>query len=250
MISSLYNYPHRNWKEAGPKGGLPTVSIKLTDLVQRLQSCYQLTTSGKFSEAIEKLQNIVLCISLLVVETKQELNEAKQLLKICKEYILGLQMETQRKGMPKTTLEEQKRQCEMAAYFTHCDLQPIHQILTLRTALNMFFKVKNYKTAASFAKRLLELGPRPEVAQQARKILQACDMNLVDELQLQYDEYNPFTLCGISYKPIYHGKPEEKCPLCGTSYVPQYKGNVCKVCQVAEIGKDCMGLRISTHQFR
>lgn len=36
----------------------------------------------------------------------------------------------------------------------------------------MYFKLKNYKTAASFAKRLLDLGPRPEVAQQARKILQ------------------------------------------------------------------------------
>ena len=29
----------------------------------------------------------------------------------------------------------------MAAYFTHCNLQPVHQILTLRTAVNLFFKV-------------------------------------------------------------------------------------------------------------
>lgn len=81
-------------------------------------------------------------------------------------------METARKELPKATLEDQKRLCEMAAYFTHCSLQPVHQILTLRTALNLFFKLKNYKTAASFARRLLEQGPRPEVAQQARKILQ------------------------------------------------------------------------------
>ena len=54
----------------------------------------------------------------------------------------------------------------MAAYFTHCNLQPVHLILTLRTALNLFFKLKNYKTGASFARRLLELGPKPEVAQQ------------------------------------------------------------------------------------
>lgn len=81
-------------------------------------------------------------------------------------------METSRKELPKNTLEEQKRICELAAYFTHCNLQPVHQILTLRTALNLFFKLKNYKTAASFARRLLELGPRPEVSQQARKILQ------------------------------------------------------------------------------
>ena len=38
--------------------------------------------------------------------------------------------------------------------------------------MNMFFKLKNYKTAASFARRLLELGPKADLAQQVRKILQ------------------------------------------------------------------------------
>lgn len=75
-------------------------------------------------------------------------------------------------------------------------------------------------------------------------------MNPIDEHKLTYDEHNPFALCGVSYKPIYRGKPEEKCPFCGTSYMPQYKGTVCTVCTVAEVGKDCLGLRISTLQFR
>ncbi len=55
---------------------------------------------------------------------------------------------------------------QMAAYFTHCSLQPVHMVLVLRTALNLFFKLRNFKTAAGFARRLLELGPKPEVAQQ------------------------------------------------------------------------------------
>lgn len=152
--------------------------------------------------------------------------------------------------MPKSTLEEQKRTCEMAAYFTHCKLQPVHQILTLRTALNMFYKLKNFRTAASFARRLLELGPRPEVAQQARKILQACEKTPTDEHQLLYDEHNPFTLCGISYKPIYRGKAEEKCSLCAASFFPEHKGKLCPVCGVAEIGKDVLGLRICPLQFQ
>ncbi|KAF2883804.1 hypothetical protein ILUMI_22390 [Ignelater luminosus] len=249
-IPSSFSFPQRNWKEAGAKGGLPIAGIKLTDLVQRLQVYYQLTTGGKFAEVVEKLQSLLLQVTLLVVDSRQEISETQQLLKICREYILGLKMEALRKSLPKSTIEEQKRQCEMAAYFTHCNLQPIHQILTLRTALNMFFKMKNYKTASSFAKRLLELVPKQEVIQQARKILQACDTNPTDELQLLYDEHNPFNLCGYSYKPIYRGKAEEKCPLCGASYLPQYKGCVCNVCEVAEIGKDTIGLRISSHQFR
>ena len=94
-------------------------------------------------------------------------------------------------------------------------------------------QLKNFKTAASFARRLLELGPRPDVATQVhrqtkhcflldkvvdimllnerveyfsfqiRKILQACDKNPTDAHVLQYDEHNPFTICGASYKPLY-----------------------------------------------
>ncbi|XP_067002871.1 coatomer subunit alpha [Anabrus simplex] len=249
-LPSLYGHPHRNWKDSGTKGGLPAISLKLPDLVHRLQICYQLTTNGKFVEAIAKLHNLLLSVPLLVVESRQEIAEAQQLLQICREYILGLKMEISRKELPKESLEEQKRQCEMAAYFTHCNLQPVHQILTLRTALKLFYKLKNFKTAASFARRLLELGPRPEVSQQVRKWLQACDKTPVDEHQLQYDQHNPFSLCARTFYPIYRGKPEAKCPLCGASYMPQFKDTICDICNVALVGKDTIGLRISPLQFR
>ncbi|KAJ7321508.1 hypothetical protein OS493_034563 [Desmophyllum pertusum] len=244
----LMGHPHRNWREAGAKCGLPAVGMKLNMLVKRLQAAYQLTTRGKFQDAVHKLHATLLSITLLVVNSKQEISEAQQLLGICREYIVGLQMEVKRKELPKSTLEEQKRLCEMAAYFTDCNLQPVHQILTLRTAVNLFFKLKNFKTAASFARRLLELGPRPDVATQIRKILQACVRNPTDAHVLQYDEHNPFTICGASYKPLYRGKPQEKCPLCQASYCPEFKGTICNICKVAEVGKDAIGL--SKLQFR
>lgn len=249
-LDSFLSHPQRNWKESNIKKANPTVYVKLNDLVQRLQTCYQFTTAGKFSDAIVKLQSILISIPLIVVENRQEIAEAQQLLSICREYVVGTKMETMRKTLPNATLEDKKRHCELAAYFSHCNLQPVHQILTLRTALNMFFKLRNFKTAASFARRLLELGPRPDVAQQARRILQACEMNLSDEHSLEYDEHNPFNLCAVTYKPIYKGKPEVKCPLCGASYMPSFKGTLCNVCEVAEVGKDVVGLRISPLQFR
>jgi len=242
---SLFFYPHRNWKEAGSKSGLPAVGMKLNDLVQRLQGAYQMTTGGKFADAVERLHQILLSITLLAVDSRQETTEAQQLLGICREYIVGLQMELARKELPKQTPEQQKRICEMAAYFTHCNLQPVHLVLTLRTALNLAFKIKNFKLASSFARRLLELGPKPEVAQQTRKILQACDKNPTNAVKFDYDELNPFSVCAISYTPIYRGKPEEKCPLCQASYKPEYKGTICKICKVSEVGRPSSGLKIT-----
>ena len=244
-LAALNGYPQSNWKDAGPKNGLPAVGLKLNDLVQRLQSCYQLTTSGKFGEAIVKFRSILLSIPLLVVETKQEEAEAVQLKEICMNYLVGLTMEAARKEMPKATLDDQKRVCEMAAYFTHCNLQPVHQILTLRTACNLFFKLKNFKTAGSFARRLLELGPKPEVAQQTRKILQACDKNPADEHKLDYDEFNPFDICASSFTPVYRGAEKVECPMCGAKYKPEFKGSLCsKVCTVGQVGKSSQGMKI------
>uniref|UniRef100_F6WKP1 Coatomer subunit alpha n=2 Tax=Macaca TaxID=9539 RepID=F6WKP1_MACMU len=249
-LPPMYGYPNRNWKDAGLKNGVPAVGLKLNDLIQRLQLCYQLTTVGKFEEAVEKFRSILLSVPLLVVDNKQEIAEAQQLITICREYIVGLSMEIERKKLPKETLEQQKRICEMAAYFTHSNLQPVHMILVLRTALNLFFKLKNFKTAATFARRLLELGPKPEVAQQTRKILSACEKNPADAYQLNYDMHNPFDICAASYRPIYRGKPVEKCPLSGACYSPEFKGQICRVTTVTEIGKDVIGLRISPLQFR
>uniref|UniRef100_A0A8C8UP76 Coatomer alpha subunit C-terminal domain-containing protein n=1 Tax=Peromyscus maniculatus bairdii TaxID=230844 RepID=A0A8C8UP76_PERMB len=216
---------------------VPAVGLKLNDLIQRLQLCYQLTTVGKFEEAVEKFHSILLSVPLLVVDNKQEIAEAQQLITICREYIVGLCMEIEMKKLPKESLEQQKRICEMAAYFTHSNLQPVHMILVLWTALNLFFKLKNFKTAATFAQRLLELGPKPEVAQQTSKILSACEKNPTDACQLSYD------------MPIYRGKPVEKCPLSGACYSPEFKGQICRVTTVTEIGKDVIGLRISPLQF-
>ena len=51
------------------------VGLKLNDLVQRLQSAYQLTTQGKFEAAIERFRSILLSVPLLVVDNKQEIAE-------------------------------------------------------------------------------------------------------------------------------------------------------------------------------
>lgn len=101
---------------------------------------------------------------------------------------------------------------------------------------------------------------------------QACERNPTDNQQLNYSPHNPFDICAASYTPIYRGKPVVKDPLSGACYKPEYKGELCRITKVSkfsllvalltlrfksilvfqatEIGKDCVGLRISPIQFR
>jgi len=51
------------------------VGLRLSDLIARLQQCYQLTTSGRFEEAVERFRAILLSVPLLVVDNKQEIAE-------------------------------------------------------------------------------------------------------------------------------------------------------------------------------
>lgn len=158
LSTSNFAYPLRNWEEGTGKSGLPAISVSLDELTQRLQGCYRLTTEGKFSEAINKLRQILLSVPLLVVDSKQKVAEAQQLIEICRKYLVGLLIESHRRTLPTSSLEDQLRGLELAAYFTHCDLQPPHEILTLRTAVKSSFTLKNFKMCASFAQRCLELG--------------------------------------------------------------------------------------------
>ena len=87
---------------------------------------------------------------------------------ICREYILGLTMETKRKEISIETPEGIQRAAELAAYFTHCSLQSGHLQLSLRSA--MTYKMKNFTTASAFARRLLELGPAPQIGQAVRNL--------------------------------------------------------------------------------
>lgn len=129
------------------------MGLRLSELITRLQQCYQLTTAGRFEEAVERFRSILLSVPLLVVDNKQEIAEvintvllslcvlhtftgvfllkyavftsfllavvfqAQQLITICKEYIVGLAMEVERKKLPKDTLEDQKRLCEVNICF-------------------------------------------------------------------------------------------------------------------------------------
>ena len=98
------------------------------------------------------------------------------------------------------------KQLELAAYFTHCNLQLPHLRLALFSAMGVCYKSKNLATAYNFAKRLLETNPVESQAKTARQIAQAAERNMTDTTELNYDFRNPFVICGSTYIPICRGQ--------------------------------------------
>lgn len=239
----------RGWSESASPNvrGPPALVFKFSQLEEKLKAVYKATTSGKFTEALRLLLSILHTIPLIVVESRREVDEVKELIVIVKEYVLGLKMELKRREIKDDPVREQ----ELAAYFTHCNLQLPHLRLALVSAMRVCYKAGNLNTAANFARRLLETNPTIDnQAKTARQVLQAAEKNMKDTSQLNYDFRNPFVVCGATYVPIYRGQKDASCPYCSSRFVPVQEGQLCAVCDLAVVGSDASGLLCSPSQIR
>lgn len=231
---TLTTYLQRNWRKSGEEHGLPHNYIHISTLADTLQLGYKLFTSGKFQESLDAFRNILQSSCLACVQTKQENDEILELKAISADYVSALLIELYRKEQLEKGFSPLI--AELAAYFSHANLQPAHQQLTLRSAMNIFYKLKNYAGAYGFARRLLALAPRQDVSIKTKQVMALCEQNgLKDEVKLDYDERNPFTVCSYSYKPIYKGKPYIVCKYCKSTYMPDFNGKVCRVCVLGRL---------------
>ena len=252
---------HRNWSTAAPvaspqnalqqaqarEPGLPLISLTFASLVERLQAGYRAFTAGKFQEALENFRAILHALPLIAAATPAEAAEARELISIVVQYVLGLQIELARKEAATQISDPAQvvRVAELSAYFTHCNLQAAHVQLTLRSAMNNAVKLKNFGAAYNFGRRLLDLAPKPEIVATTQRVLQLCEQNtLRDEVTIDYDERNPFVICAASMKPIYRGTASSSCPYCGSHYLQQFNGTTCTICQLARIGVSATGLTL------
>uniref|UniRef100_A0A7I4FAI8 Coatomer subunit alpha n=1 Tax=Physcomitrium patens TaxID=3218 RepID=A0A7I4FAI8_PHYPA len=249
-VPELPLFLERGWTDSTPINakGSPAILTKLSSLEGKLKVAYKTTTEGKFTEALRLFLDILHTIPVVVVDSRKEVDEVKELLGIAKEYTLALKIELKRKEP--ALKDDLKSQSELAAYFTHCQMQPTHLKLSLQSAMSICFKAKNYNTAASIARRLLELNLSPAVASKTRQVLQVCEKNPRNEMELNYDPRNPFVVCGATYTPIYRGSRDVSCPYCKARFVPETANSLCPVCDLAVVGADASGLLCSPSQMR
>eukprot|EP01138_Halocafeteria_seosinensis_P013421 gb/GECG01013707.1/.p1 GENE.gb/GECG01013707.1/~~gb/GECG01013707.1/.p1 ORF type:complete len:1232 (+),score=158.46 gb/GECG01013707.1/:1-3696(+) len=217
-------------------------------LRQHLQEVYNFFEHGKFADADTVLDKMFRIAPFVNVESEREAAQIKEIISVMSQYKTALLVELTRKTISTDTDEGKIRQLELAAYLTHCNLQPKHVMLTLNLAMSLAFKLGNYINAAGFARRLKELPDashpsNSRAVEKANKVISNANKKGGNAFKdLNYDEDKPFMICPASLTPIYPGEPSVKSPYSGASYKTDYKGQVCKVDGMAKIGEETIGL--------
>lgn len=221
-------------------GGLPMIGAKFA--IGRKHFA-----NAKFSEASKEFESILLIIPLLVVDGS-EVEDVKKVLRMCREYVIGLKIEKlQRDAKSEGQVE---RMIQLAGLFTKCEMTKPHKLLTLRVAMKAAYDTKNFQTAGRFARRLLEMNPGETMQKKARTVIAMCDRNNTDANEIEFDDRRSFEIeCG-ELKPIYANSDGIKCSYCEATYEASKTDYVCNICRVGTIGKRGEGLRVAVNQFR
>ena len=146
---------------------------------------FQKFKANNLEEAITTFRKVIYTITVLNVDDEDEETKCHEILRLCREYILGLSIELERRKLPSLDV---KRNLELAAYFTRAQLQPSHKLNALQVAMTQSFKNKNYASASYFAEELLKIsnnsGPR---AEQAMKLKNKADTIANDTIEINFD---------------------------------------------------------------
>jgi coatomer protein complex subunit alpha (xenin) len=169
-------------------------ALTVQSLRSELSEGYRFVSGNRLPEAKEKFRSVLQSLLLVAVSSDNEANEVslfstdagcvltllqwRQTVTSAREYLLGVSIELERRRSTQEDPDNVKRSLELAAYFTHCELQPPHMQIALRSAIGVFAKANNHATAAKFARRLLDLNPDPKIVAQ----VSVCPGNLSHNL--------------------------------------------------------------------
>ncbi|KAF9448057.1 coatomer subunit alpha-2 [Macrolepiota fuliginosa MF-IS2] len=241
-LPPLKLHVRRNPGEASPSRVLPVSARSLQSVRSDLAEGYRFVSGNKLADAQAAFRSVLHTLLLVVISSDEEAKQWRDTVTSAREYLLGVSIELERRRVVEQEPDNVQRNLELAAYFTHCQMQPSHLQIALRSAIGAFAKANNQAHAARFAKRLLELNPDPKIAAQARQRIAAGDRNPRNAVEISYDEFTPFEVCAATYTPIYKGSQLVHCPYTDAAYLPQFKGTLDPLMELTEIGAPAAGL--------
>eukprot|EP00922_Rhytidocystis_sp_ex-Travisia-forbesii_P020210 GHVS01029784.1.p1 GENE.GHVS01029784.1~~GHVS01029784.1.p1 ORF type:complete len:1266 (-),score=169.97 GHVS01029784.1:250-3756(-) len=183
--------------------------------LEQLKEAHKLVTAGKFREALCAFKELLQMLPLAVAAAPEEENQLTEFLELARQYVLAMRLECARLQLDES---EVSRNLELMSYFTCCKMQPSHSFLVLRRAMGVAWKLENFITTASFARRLLETnvsairGAQEELAK-AKKVLMLCEQKGTDAHPINYDpsEYDNLVICSTSFTRINMGDATVRC---------------------------------------
>ncbi|GJJ15119.1 hypothetical protein Clacol_009394 [Clathrus columnatus] len=232
----------RNIEESSATRVLPVAVHTLDSVKTELKEGYQFLQSNKLEEAEHTFRSTLQTLLLVVIKTDEEATEWRNLVTSTKEYLLGVSIERERRRVAEQEPDNVRRSLELAVYFTHCKLQARHVQLALRNAIMLLPKANNHATAAKLARRLLDLQPDAKIVARARAIIAAGERNPRNAIEISYDEFTEFEICGASFTPIYKGSPSVQCPYTAAHFQPQFKDQLDPLTRLTKIGAPSSGL--------
>jgi len=254
-VPSLPQTPSLNWPllaEGSIKGqgAVPVILHTKSMIIDRVKAAQKLTTEGKFADAMGVFRNALLMIPLSAASDATEEQNLLDIIEICRDYITFTRLEAARGQAMQAS--QHSRNIELAAYMTCVKVtSKIHKFLALQRATLTAFKLQNFVTAASFAKRIVQTDwsdqIKSEQVAKARQILATCEKTATDAHTINFDstESDPIIkLCSSSFTRIGESEPVVKCPYCNAMYKAQYKGSLCETCRLCEIGANTLGTQL------
>lgn len=217
-------------------------SLTLGLLRERFRHGQQRFQQGRFGEAMKLISSVMSALPLVVVSSAREAEDAKTALAMCREYLIGLQLEAA--GRSARAEGNSARQVQLAGLFSRCGLAPAHVQLALRAAMKTAFDTQNFVHAGAFARRLLEMSPNGAMAGKARQVIQVCDRNMTNRDEVEYDDRRELVVDCNDMTPLYGGDAREKCGYCGAAYRGAKVGKICKICGIGRIGARGYGIRV------
>ena len=121
---------------------MPALALKVAPLLETLKNAYRSFTGGQFGECKFALAQILTSIPLVAASSRSEANDLKELLEVAREYMTAVRIKAALDEASHTEGSDVSRGLELSAYFTHCNLQPSHLMLALKTAMANAFKAK------------------------------------------------------------------------------------------------------------
>ena len=226
---------------------LPATPFAVAHLAAHdLQDAYRAVSANKLPDAEALFRALLHKLVLTPAADDAEAAEVSQMIAQCREYLIGIAVELERRSLVAAEPDNVARNIELAALFTHVQMQPQHQMLALRIAMMESRRVGNLAMAGHFARRLLELSPPAKVVQVAQQILTLSDRQPRDAVPLpNYSTHEAvYVVCAGSHVLIPNGGAGAvEDPLTGAKYLPEFAGSLCKVSQISEVGKLATGLR-------